>query len=156
MPETKDSVCINILRPDRTYLPRRTAALAPERVLAAASTFHHIMTCGAGCAMLHSLDTLNRNRKEWYFMGKLCLFGCVFLLFTLCACTTQMTSKNPITEVPEQTESQSTALEPENSESREQAEVAGFTVRESCAGSLYRWDHPLCRQPHGLRQQRTG
>lgn len=31
--------------------------------------------------------------------------------------------KNPITEIPEQAESQSTALEPGNSESREQAEV---------------------------------
>lgn len=60
-------------------------------------------------------------------MKKIRLVKCVFLLFILCACTTQPAmqpeSKNPITEIPEQAESQSTALEPGNSESREQAEV---------------------------------
>lgn len=60
-------------------------------------------------------------------MKKIRLVKCVFLLFILCACTAQPAmqpeSKNPITEIPEQAESQSTALEPGNSESREQAEV---------------------------------
>lgn len=60
-------------------------------------------------------------------MKKIRLIECVFLLLILCACTTQPAmqpeSKNPITEVPEQTESQSTALAFRNSESREQAEV---------------------------------
>ena len=60
-------------------------------------------------------------------MKKIRLIECVFLLLILCACTTQPAmqpeSKNPITEVPEQAESQSTALAFRNSESREQAEV---------------------------------
>lgn len=60
-------------------------------------------------------------------MKKIRLIECVFLLLILCACTTQPAmqpeSKNPITEVPEQAESQSTALAFGNSESREQADA---------------------------------
>ena len=91
-------------------------------------------------------------------MKKIRLIECVFLLLILCACTTQPAiqpeSKNPITKVPEQAESQSTALAFGNSESREQADTQD-SQSENVERSVFTGGITLYANS-GTGQQRAG